>query len=195
MSAMAGKIAALRIFPLKSARGVEPAAVAFAAYGPVGDRSYSVVDPEGNPLKAKQYPAIAEITPVEVGFELPGGQGLCRAQAEREVAVIDPVLSKLLGTAARIVGVEPEEQTTSLTKVAPVHLVSSGNQEPRANVVVEWPPASGDSVAVPWDIGDRLRLGAEVEIELTSTPRHCAGIYGRVAVPGTARLGDTVQKI
>jgi uncharacterized protein YcbX len=84
--------------------------------------------------------------------------------------------------------VEPEGLAGDRRKKAAVQVVAAGDvrADTRANVVV-----SMGSAELAASIGSVLRLG-EVELEVTSAPTSCPGVYAAVRVPGTVHLGDVV---
>lgn len=73
-------------------------------------------------------------------------------------------------------------------KKAAVHVVASedAGSTTRANVFVSMPSAELAAA-----VGGVLRLG-EVELDVTTVPSGCPGVYAAVRRPGMLRLGDVV---
>ncbi|WP_241038319.1 MOSC N-terminal beta barrel domain-containing protein [Blastococcus litoris] len=167
-----GRVAEIRIYPVRSLAGT---AVDLAQAGPDGldgDRVWTVVGEDG-PVRAKDAPALASLTPAEA----------------------DPAtLSAALGRPVHL------EQLPPQPGVAPVHLVSRAAvdraaagevpegcsaDDPRANLLLD---LDGDERA--W-VGRHLRIG-EAVLQLTRRPKHCLGVYADVLTPGVVRTGDPV---
>lgn len=86
------------------------------------------------------------------------------------------------------VRVDAEGLVGDRRKKAAVHVLASEDTHfgTRANVMVSMPSAELAGV-----VGGVLRLG-EVELDVTTVPSGCPGVYAAVRRPGTLRLGDVV---
>jgi uncharacterized protein YcbX len=87
------------------------------------------------------------------------------------------------------VGIGSEGLDGDRRKKAPVHVVAAEEvaDDTRANLVVG---LSAQELAA--SVGELLRVG-EVELQVTSQPSQCPGVYAVVRLPGRVRLGDTVS--
>jgi hypothetical protein len=182
---------------------MDTVAVPSAEVGPdglAGDRTWTVVDAEGQVLTARQAPGLREVqaAPGAAGPQLriPGGPGPVQGRDA------DAALSTYIGMAARVRPAEGSGQ-----QVAPIHLVSRqavaesiGTSSddpacdiaaPRANITVDLgadPPAGLER---SW-VGQEVVLGSAV-LRVTQVPQHCLGVYAEVVRPGTVNLGDAVE--
>jgi hypothetical protein len=84
--------------------------------------------------------------------------------------------------------VGPEGLAGDRRKRAPVQVVAAQDVTPdtRANLIVSLTPEELSAA-----IGSVLRLG-EVELDVTSAPSGCPGVYAEVRTPGTVSVGDAV---
>jgi MOSC domain-containing protein len=152
-------------------------AVDVAASGLAGDRAWTVVGDDGDVVRAKDVPGLADVP----------GTGDPDADAR--------AVGDVVGRSVRLVPT-PDEGTG----VAPVHLVSRGAidraaegevpegcsaDDPRANLVL-----SLDGDERTW-VGRELRVG-EAILRVTRTPKHCLGVYADVRTPGRITVGDAV---
>lgn len=82
----------------------------------------------------------------------------------------------------------PEGLEGDRRKKAPVHVVTSEEArfDTRANLFVTLP--SGELAQA---VGSVLAVG-EVELDVTTKPSSCPGVYAEVRRPGTVRVGDAV---
>jgi uncharacterized protein YcbX len=176
-----GTVQQLSVYPVKSLAGRTVRAVEVAPGGIVGDRVYSVVDPDsGERLRGKHAPAMGEIVPT----------------GDTEADTI--TLAEVLGRPVRL-----DRSEGPQVDVAAVHLVSRraleraadgevpegcSADDPRANVVLD---LAGDADERTWE-GRRVGLG-EARLRVTRTPKHCLGVYAEVDRPGEVRVGDVVQ--
>jgi uncharacterized protein YcbX len=172
-----GRVEQLWIYPVRSLAGTQVGAVDVAAAGLVGDRAWTVVGDDGEVVRAKHVPGLADLP--------------ATGDPDADVTAV----GALLGRAVRLVPT-PDDGTG----VAPVHLVSRGAIEraaagevpegcsaddPRANLVLS---LDGDERG--W-VGRELRVG-EAVLQVTRTPKHCLGVYADVRVPGRIAVGDAV---
>jgi uncharacterized protein YcbX len=67
---MAGTLAAIHIYPVKSCRAVPLERAAITRTGVQGDRMFQVVDTDGNPVTQRQHPALATVQPMLTDDEL-----------------------------------------------------------------------------------------------------------------------------
>jgi len=173
-----GRVEEIRIFPVRSLAGVPVGTAEIGPDGLAGDRTWTVVDADGRPVRAKDAPAIAE---------LPGE------------AADEAVLSAAVGRPVHLAALPTQ------AGAAPVHLVSRqaveraargvvpegcSADDPRANVLIS---LDGEDDERSW-VGRELRIGNAV-LRVTRTPKHCLGVYADVVVPGTAHPGDAVSLI
>ena len=173
-----GRVEEIRVFPVRSLAGTAVPSAAIGADGLAGDRTWTVVDDDGRPVRAKEAPGIAEMD---------------GAAADEEL------LSAAVGRPVHLASLPPQ------AGVAPVHLVSEqaidraargdvpegcSADDPRANLLISL-DEGGDERA--W-VGREVRIG-DVVLRVTRTPRHCLGVYADVVTPGTAHAGDAVLLI
>jgi uncharacterized protein len=212
--ARVGRISRVQVYPLKSATAPPAGAVALDRNGAVGDRWFTVTDPEGRPVTAEQAPelrSVVALLAMDGGLVLtvPGAPASVRGERA------DEALSDLVGRTVRVV---PADRSAARLD-APVHLVSvqaldaarrgehatadcaCSLEEPRANLLVDLTGALGRPArkagAAGYEaalVGRRLRIGG-AELEVTRAPDHCLGVYADVAVPGAVRPGDTVEML
>ena len=173
-----GRVEEIRVYPVRSLAGTAVPAAEIGPDGLAGDRTWTVVDEDGRPVRAKEAPGIAE---------LDGS------------APDEDVLSAAVGRPVHLAALPPQ------AGVAPVHVVSRqaiaraalgdvpegcSAEDPRANLLISL-EEGGDERA--W-VGQELRIGDAV-LRLTRTPKHCLGVYADVVTPGTAHRGDAVLLI
>ncbi|SOE03160.1 hypothetical protein SAMN06272739_4014 [Blastococcus haudaquaticus] len=173
-----GRVQEIRVFPVRSLAGTAVPTAAIGPDGLAGDRTWTVVDADGRPVRAKEAPGIA---------------GLDGAGVDEEQ------LSAAAGRPVHLAALPPQPG------VAPVHLVSEqaidraargevpegcSADDPRANLLVSL-DEGGDERA--W-VGQEVRIGDAV-LRVTRTPKHCLGVYADVVTPGTAQAGDAVLLI
>lgn len=187
-----GTVREIHRYPLKSAAGERLARVAVTASGLEHDRRWALATPAGEPVTAREAPALREVT-----ASLDGGQLAVRLPGA------DPVAGQgALAALAEVAGtpVRWEQAAASHLDVAAVHLVSAGaasaadapggcDPEPRANLVLDLDAGPGAERA--W-VGRRVRIGG-AELQVTKTPKRCLGVYAEVLVPGRVEVGDAVQ--
>jgi uncharacterized protein YcbX len=172
-----GRVEQIWVYPVRSLAGTAVPEADVTGRGLAGDRAWTVVGADDQVVRAKDEPAMADVT----------ATGNPRTDAD--------ALGSVLGRAVHLVPT-PEEGAG----VAPVHLVSRGAIEraaagevpegcsaddPRANVVLT---LDGDERT--W-VGRELRVGDAV-LEVTRTPKHCLGVYADVRRAGRIRVGDPV---
>jgi len=170
----AGRIERIHVFPVKSLAGVQVDTVDIGPDGLVGDRTRTVVDAEGRPIRAKDAPALAALDP----------------------DVDDVALTAAVGRPVHLAALPAQPG------VAPVHLVSRqaieraalgdvpegcSAEDPRANLLVD---LAADDDERGW-VGRTLRIGDAV-LEITRTPKHCLGVYAEVRHAGRVTVGDAV---
>jgi uncharacterized protein YcbX len=168
-----GRVGQVWLYPVKSLAGTPVTTARVEAGGLAGDRAWTVVDVAGRPVRAKDVPALADLSP----------------------DVDADVLSTALGRPVRLDPLPPAPG------VAPVHLVSRQATEraaagevpegcsaddPRANLVLD---LDGDDER-SW-VGRTVRIGGAL-LEITRTPKHCLGVYAEVRSAGTVTVGDAV---
>jgi uncharacterized protein YcbX len=173
-----GRVAEIRLYPVRSLAGTSVSAATVGPAGLVGDRARTAVDADGRVIRAKDTPAMRDVP----------------ATGDRDADTA--ALAAVLGAPVRLVDT-PED----VAAVAPVHLVSSGAvaraaagdvpegcsaDDPRANLLLDLP--GGDERT--W-VGRTLRIGT-AELRVTRTPKHCLGVYADVVTPGVVRTGDDV---
>jgi uncharacterized protein len=172
-----GRIAGIRVYPVRSTGGRELSQAEIGTAGVAGDRAWRVVGPDGAVLRGKDAPELA-------GVPTTGDPGADAA-----------AIGAVLGRRVTLLPAGPGEG------VAPVHLVSRGAVEraalgevpegcsaddPRANLLLDV-----DADERRW-VGRTLVVGSAV-LEVTRTPRHCLGVYADVRTPGRVAVGDRVH--
>jgi uncharacterized protein YcbX len=172
-----GRVEQIWVYPVRSLAGTPVPEADVTGRGLAGDRAWTVVGADDQVVRAKDEPAMADVT----------ATGNPRTDAD--------ALAAVLGRAVHLVPT-PEEGAG----VAPVHMVSRGAIEraaagevpegcsaddPRANIVLT---LDGDERT--W-VGRELRVGDAV-LEVTRTPKHCLGVYADVRRAGRIRVGDPV---
>jgi hypothetical protein len=172
-----GRVAAIRVYPVRSTAGRDLASTEVTDGGLAGDRAWVAVGPDGVPLRGKDAPELQAVS------------------TTGDPDVDATALSTALG---RMVTVAPAEQEEG---VAPVHLVSRGAvdravhgdvpegcsaDDPRANLLLD---VDGDERA--W-VGRTVTVGTAV-LRITRTPKHCLGVYADVHTPGRVAVGDEVR--
>jgi uncharacterized protein len=172
-----GRVAAIRVYPVRSTAGRDVPAAEVTAGGLAGDRAWVAVGPDGAALRGKDAPGLAAVPTT--------------GDPDGDAAAIGTAL----GRAVTLSAAERGEG------VAPVHLVSSGAIEraargevpngcsaddPRANLLLEI-----DSDERGW-VGRTVAVGTAVLL-VTRTPKHCLGVYADVHTPGRVAVGDEVR--
>lgn len=209
----AGRVVGLRTFPVKSMDAVPLQSAQVLSTGLEHDRGWAVTDGSGAVMTARTAPDLREVrasAPDAAGsagsasgpaLVLPGSDLPVRGTSA------DAALSQLVGqpVAVRVAA----GAGIGFQEVAAVHLVSrqsvqaqeavardapSGDpacsvEEPRANVVLDL--ADGTEVETAW-VGREVHLG-DVVLKVTTTPRHCLGVYADVVRPGAVSVGDDVR--
>ena len=187
-----GTVLALHRYPLKSADGERLEQVEVGPDGLVDDRRWAVRTGSGQPVTAKEVPALRSVRARSAAGVL-------------EVAAPGPGetvgWTDALHVLADVVGdeVELEDSPGGHQQVAAVHLVSRGavgapdapggcDPVPRANLVLDLAEAGAER---SW-LGRRLVVGG-VELEVTRLPQRCLGVYCRVLRAGSVRIGDEVE--
>lgn len=168
-----GRLEQIWVYPVKSLAGRAVARVEVGPRGLAGDRASTVVGDDGKPVRAKEAPDLAGLSPDT-------------ADAAS--------LSAAAGRPAHLEPLPPQPG------VAPVHLVSRqavvraaggdvpegcSADDPRANLLLTL-----DEDERTW-VGRDLRIG-EVVLRVTRMPRHCLGVYADVVTPGVVHAGDAV---
>lgn len=94
------------------------------------------------------------------------------------------------GRELSVADVEPDGLAGDRRKRAAVQLVAAEDvqEDTRANVIVSM--TSGELAA---SVGSVLRVGG-VELEVTSVPSGCPGVYASVRTPGQFSVGDPVEQ-
>ena len=174
---MVGRVASIRVYPVRSAAGRDLPSVEVSDGGLAGDRTWVAVGPDGAVLRGKDAPGLAGV--------------VTTGDPDADAAAIGAAL----GRAVVLAPAEPAQG------VAPVHLVSRGAidraargdvpegcsaDDPRANLLLE---VDGDER--DW-VGRTLTVGGAV-LQVTRTPKHCLGVYADVRTPGRLRVGDPVR--
>jgi uncharacterized protein len=174
-----GRVEQIWVYPVRSLAGTPVPEADVTGRGLAGDRAWTVVGADDQVVRAKDEPAMADVT----------ATGNPRTDAD--------ALGSVLGRAVHLVPT-PEEGAG----VAPVHLVSRGAIEraaggevpegcsaddPRANLVLD---LDGDDDERTW-VGRLLRVGTAV-LAVTRTPKNCLGVYAEVRQPGSVTSGDAV---
>ncbi len=172
-----GRVAAIRVYPVRSTAGRELRSVAVTDDGLAGDRAWVVVGPDGAVLRGKDAPALADVATT--------------GDPDADSAAIGAAL----GTAVTLAPAQQREG------VAPVHLVGRdaidraaqgevpegcSADDPRANLLLEI-----DDDERSW-VGRTVAVGASV-LRVTRTPKHCLGVYADVHTPGLVEVGDEVR--
>jgi hypothetical protein len=176
-----GRVAAIRVYPVRSTAGRDLVSAELTADGLAGDRSWVVVGPDGAPLRGRDAPQLAGVA------------------TTGDPAVDVAAVGEALGRPATLAPAVHEEA------VAPVHLVSRGAVEraaagvvpegcsaddPRANLLLELDDDGRDDER-GW-VGRTVAVGAAV-LRVTRTPKHCLGVYADVHTPGRVEVGDPVR--
>ena len=175
-----GRLEQIWVYPVKSLAGLPLTTVELGPTGPRGDRSSAVVDAgSGEPVRAKQAPVLATLTP------------------SGDPAADERIIGAALGRAVRL-----EATTGGAAGAAAVHLVSRqaidraalgdvpegcSADDPRANLLLSLP---GDDERT-W-VGRLLSVG-DVVLEVTRTPKHCLGVYAEVRDGGVVSVGDPIR--
>lgn len=172
-----GHVAAIRVYPVRSAAGRDLPSVEVRDDGLEGDRAWVAVGPDGAVLRGKDAPELAAVATTGV--------------PAADAAAIGAALG-------RAVTLAPAEQREG---VAPVHLVSRGAidraargqvpegcsaDDPRANLLLMI-----DDDERSW-VGRTVAVGTAV-LRVTRTPKHCLGVYADVHTPGRVEVGDPVR--
>ncbi|WP_380175480.1 MOSC N-terminal beta barrel domain-containing protein [Kineococcus sp. DHX-1] len=172
-----GALREIHLFPVKSAGGLSPQSAAVGPDGLVGDRSHAVVDAGGEVLAAKRTPRLREL---QLGESLdaprvlvPGGQDLA--------AFLGVTSAHVVPVAGGARQVEAVHVVTLAQRADP-----AAGDTSRANLVLDV-----DALLAP---GTVLRIGTAV-LEVVGLPRHCGGVFARVATPGALRVGDVVDVV
>jgi hypothetical protein len=162
------------LYPVKSLAGTSVESAEVRAEGLAGDRARTVVDETGRPVRSKDAPVLAGLSPVDA-----------------DAATV----SAALGRPVRL------EALPSSPGVAPVHLVSRqaieraelgdvpegcSADDPRANLLLDL-----EDVDERGWVGRTVRIG-EAVLEITRTPKHCLGVYAEVRHAGRVTVGDAV---
>jgi uncharacterized protein YcbX len=170
-----GRVQQVWLYPVKSLAGTPVDAAEIGPAGLAGDRARTVVDEAGRPVRTKDVPELATLSPADAGS-----------------------LSAALGRTVRLEPLPPSPG------VAPVHLVSRqaieraalgdlpegcSAEDPRANLLVDL-DGDEDEEERAW-VGRTLRIGDAV-LEITRTPKHCLGVYAEVRRAGRVTVGDVV---
>ncbi len=192
------RVAEVWVFPVKSMSGTRLDAAEAGAAGLSGDRSWAVVDAEGNTITAKDEPRLREVVPRLVDGDL-------RLDLPGAVTGLDPeaagaALSSWLGREVRLV----HREGTGFVDVAPLHVVSTASMAdaahaeecdscdiaaPRANIVLDLDPEAGSER--DW-VGRTVTAGAAT-LHFVLVTKHCLGVYSDVTSAGTVRAGDDVS--
>jgi hypothetical protein len=172
-----GTVAAITVFPVRSAAGRDVPAIDITPRGLAGDRSWVVTAPDGALLRGKDAPQLHDVP--------------ATGDPEADAATIGRALG-------RPVTLAPGGRRDG---VAPVHLVSRGAIEraargempqgcsaddPRANLLLDT-----DDDERTW-VGRTISVGTAV-LRITRTPKHCLGVYADVLTPGRVQTGDPVR--
>jgi uncharacterized protein YcbX len=174
-----GRVEQIWLYPVRSLAGTAVTEAEVAAGGLTGDRTWTVVGDGDRIVRAKDEPAMRDVTPT--------GDPAADAAA----------LTAALGHPVRLIGAPPGRGD-----VAPVHLVSRGAvdraaagtvpegcsaEDPRANLLLSLDEGNDERT---W-AGRVLHVGDAV-LRVTRTPKHCLGVYADVERPGAVRAGDSV---
>lgn len=175
---LVGRVAAIRVYPVRSTAGRPLTSAAVTGDGLAGDRAWVVTGEDGAPLRGRHAPGLAAVPTT--------------GDPDADAAAVGAALG-------RPVSVVPAAGGEG---VAPVHLVGSGAvaraaagdvpegcsaDDPRANLVLDL----GDADERAW-VGRTLEVGSAV-LRLTRTPKHCLGVYADVHTPGRVQVGDPVR--
>jgi hypothetical protein len=172
-----GRVAAITVYPVRSAAGRDLSAVQVDEAGLAGDREYVVLGADGAPVRGKDAPGLRDV--------------VVTGDPDADAAVIGRALGHAvtLGPAGRKDG------------VAPVHLVSRGAiaraargevpegcsaDDPRANLLLDT-----DDDERQW-VGRTIGVGTSV-LRISRTPKHCLGVYADVTTAGRVEVGDPVR--
>jgi hypothetical protein len=168
-----GRVEEIWVYPVKSLAGRAVARVEVGPGGLAGDRAATVVADDGTPVRAREAPELAGLSPETADA------------------------ASLSAAVGRPVHLEPLPPQPG---VAPVHLVSRqavqraaggdvpegcSADDPRANLLLDL-----DDDERTW-VGRDVRVGGAV-LRVTRTPKHCLGVYADVVTPGAVRSGDAV---
>lgn len=176
---VAGRVEQIWIYPVRSLAGTTVPQVEVADDGLVGDRVFTVVDPDGVPVRGKDAPELRSLRPT--------------GDPEADTDAVTAALGRPAHLAAERAGGDG---------VAPVHVVSTralaraaggevpdgcSPEDPRANLVLA---LADDEDERTW-VGRQLRIGSVV-LAITRTPKHCLGVYADVRHAGELAVGDAV---
>ncbi|WP_369052308.1 MOSC N-terminal beta barrel domain-containing protein [Kineococcus terrestris] len=194
MQRLVATVQQLAVFPVKSLPGTAPHRVEVGADGLRGDRALVLVGPGGEVLTAKHHPGLRALDltgPPEAPLvTAPGAAPGDLDAVARALGLDGPVRLELAAGGAR--------------QVAPVHVVTlaeraapGAGDSSRANVVLDLPGEPGEPgepAGAGAPAGALLRPeGADGPVlRLTRRPRHCAGVFADVLVPGVLRVGQRV---
>jgi hypothetical protein len=174
-----GRVEEIWLYPVRSLAGTSVTGATIGPSGLVGDRARTAVDADGRVVRAKEAPAIRDVT------------------ATGDRAADTAALVAVLGAPVRLVDT-PEDGAG----VAPVHLVSRGAvvraiagdvpdgcsaDDPRANLLLDLPEDDERT----W-VGRTVRIGT-AELQVIRTPKHCLGVYADVVTPGEVTVGGAVH--
>ncbi len=231
-SAPPREVARIWRYPVKSMLGTTADSIAVSATGVAGDRRYAIREASGRMGSGKntrRHRKIDGLFGFHARYErerawitLPDGREIA-ADADDAGAILSAVLGEP-------VTLEREDGATHFDD-SPLHLLTTASlawldrtlpeartdeRRFRPNLVLDAPGA--DPVEQSW-IGRRLRVGGEVELEITGPTRRCGmvafgqddlphepsvlrhitdhadllfGVYACVIRPGTVRMGDAV---
>jgi uncharacterized protein YcbX len=172
-----GRVAAITVYPVRSAAGRRLRAVDVSETGLAGDREYVVLGDDGAPVRGKDAPGLRDVA--------------VTGDPEADAAAI----GRALGHAVTLTSAGQREG------VAPVHLVSRGAIEraarsetpegcsaddPRANLLLDT-----DDDERLW-VGRTIAVGTAV-LRVSRTPKHCLGVYADVHTAGRVEVGDSVR--
>ena len=200
-----GRVVGLRAFPVKSMDAGPLARARVLTTGVEHDRSWAVVDGDGQVLTARTADVLrtvrAAIRDNVPTLTLPGTEAVLTG--DQAHAALSALIGRPVSVQAATGGV------AGFNEVAPVHLVSRqaiehgadhdadhddhGQQcpcsveEPRANLVLD---LSGDERETAW-VGAKLSVGSVV-LRVSKAPKHCLGVYADVITEGEVAEGDEV---
>ena len=200
-SEVVGKVVGLRAFPVKSMGAVPLARARVLTSGVEHDRSWAVVDTDGQVVTARVADVLrtvrAAVSNDVPALTLPGTETVLTG--DRAAAA----LSKLVGRPVTLQAASGGG--ARFNEVAAVHLVSRqaiehgadhddhgqecpcSVEEPRANLVLD---LSGDERETAW-VGAKLSVGSVV-LRVSKAPKHCLGVYADVITEGEVAEGDEV---